>query len=84
LETINKEGRWWRTPRISWDGIRHIKIEGANLYGEAFTPVGEMWVPFAVDLRTGECAGSAYEARHARSHTSRGAPLTAKGLPHDR
>ena len=62
LETINKEGRWWRTSRISWDGIRHIKIEGANLYGEAFTPVGEIWVPFTVDLRTGECAGSAYEA----------------------
>jgi hypothetical protein len=35
--------------------------------GEAFTPVGEMWVPFWVDLRTGECEGSVYEADMRRA-----------------
>jgi len=28
METIKKEGRWWCIPRISWDGISNIKIEG--------------------------------------------------------
>src|SRR5262245_40789288 len=58
METINKEGRWWRTPRISWDGISNIKIEGNTLHGEAYSPFADRWVPFTVDLRTGECEGS--------------------------
>ena len=62
IDAINKEGRWWRTPRIAWDGISNIKIEGDTLYGDAFTAVGEMWVPFTVDLRTGECRDGVYEA----------------------
>jgi hypothetical protein len=56
IEAINKEGRWWRTGRISWDGIRNIKIEPASLC------VGDRWVPFTVDLTTGECQDSVYEA----------------------
>jgi hypothetical protein len=67
IEAINKEGRWWRTSRISWDGICNIKIEGNTLYGEAFTPIGEMLVPFAVDLRTGECKDGIYEADMRRA-----------------
>ena len=67
IEAINKEGRWWRTPRIAWDGISNIKIEGDKLYGEAFTPVGTMWVPFTVDLRTGECRDGVYEADMRRA-----------------
>ena len=67
LETINKQGLWWRTPRISWDGIRNLKVDGATLYGEAFTPVGEMWAPFSVDLRTGDCTDGVYEADMRRA-----------------
>jgi len=57
METIKKEGRWWCIPRISWDGISNIKIEGNTLQGEAYDPFADRWVPFTVDLRTGECEG---------------------------
>jgi hypothetical protein len=67
METINKEGRWWCIPRIAWDGICNIKIEGDMLYGEAFTPFEEKWVPFTVKLEDGKCEGSVYEADMARA-----------------
>jgi hypothetical protein len=67
METINEEGRWWCIPRIAWDGICNIKIEGDMLYGEAFTPFADKWVPFTVNLRTGECEGSVYEADMGRA-----------------
>lgn len=67
LETINGQGLWWRSSRISWDGIRRISIDGVTLHGEAFTPVGEIWVPFTVDLRTGECRDGIYEADMRRA-----------------
>ena len=67
IQAINKEGRWWHTGRISWDGIRNIKIEPARLCGEAFTPVGDRWVPFTVDLTTGECQDGVYGADMRRA-----------------
>jgi hypothetical protein len=67
METINQEGLWWRTPRISWDGITVSKIERGKLHGEAFTPFDQVWVPFTVDLRTGDCEGSVYEADMRRA-----------------
>jgi hypothetical protein len=45
IEAINKEGRWWLTSRISWDGISNIKIEGNTLHGEAYNPFADRWVP---------------------------------------
>src|SRR5262245_54535653 len=63
IETINKVGRWWRTPRVSWDGISNIKIEGNALHGEANSLSADRWVPFTVDLRTGEMRGQSRAQR---------------------
>jgi hypothetical protein len=68
LEAINKDGPWWRSSRISGDGIRRLRNEGATIYGEAFTPLGDAWVPFSFDLRTGKCEGSIYEQSLCGSH----------------
>jgi hypothetical protein len=67
LEAINKDGPWWCSSRISWDGIRHLRAEGATIHGEAFTPIGQLWVPFSFDLRTGRCEGSIYEKEIRRA-----------------
>lgn len=48
----------WSTPRISWDGMRNIAINGDRLTGEAYTPMGPPdWLPFEVDLNTGSFMG---------------------------
>jgi hypothetical protein len=68
MEAINEGGFWWRTPRIAWDEIRRVRIEGDTLYGEASTPIGSpTWMPFTVDLRTGECKDGIYEADMRRA-----------------
>jgi hypothetical protein len=61
FEAINKNGLWWRSPRISWDGIRNIIVEGTTLRGEASGLDDNWWVPFSLDLMTGRCANGIYE-----------------------
>ena len=67
LEAINIDGPWWCSSRISWDGIGRLRVEGAIIYGEAFTPIGQVWAPFSFDLRTGRCEGSIYEEQIRRA-----------------
>ena len=50
----------WHSRRISWDGFDDLRIEGARIVGQAFDPMKEAWVPFAVDLRTGASEGGSY------------------------
>ena len=54
------KGEEWRTRRLSWDGFRAIRVEGDTLNGEGWTPAGERWVAFSVDLSTGQAIGAAY------------------------
>jgi hypothetical protein len=64
FEAINPTGSWWRSPRISWDGLRNVRREGMALRGEAFTPLAPndgAWFPFSLDLTTGRCADAIYE-----------------------
>jgi hypothetical protein len=53
-------GFQWRTRRLSWDGFRSFRVEGGILQGEAWTPIGDKWAEFSVDLSTGEATGGAY------------------------
>jgi len=50
----------WQSPRISWDGFRNIEVRETELQGEAYTPGGDLWVPFKLDLLTGHCADGIY------------------------
>jgi hypothetical protein len=67
FEAIEKDGLWWQSPRISWDEIRNIKVEGTILRGEASmpTPDGNKWAPFTVDLMTGQSENGTYQIRRA-------------------
>ena len=69
FEAIKKDGIWWQSPRISWDEIRNIKVEGTILRGEASTPTpdGNKWAPFTVDLMTGQCEGGIYQDQIRRA-----------------
>jgi hypothetical protein len=52
----------WRSPRISWDGFRDIEVNGTELSGKAYTPIGDVWVPFKLDLLTGHCRNAIYQS----------------------
>lgn len=69
FEAIGPEGLLWRSDRISWDGMRSLKITGPNLSGEAWDPLSDSWVPFALDLITGRSRGGSYEGWTARQLT---------------
>jgi hypothetical protein len=57
FESHSEYGRQWKTPRISWDGMRSVTLAGDELRGEAWTPLGERWVPFSLNIRSGRVVG---------------------------
>jgi len=52
---IKADNSGWLSPRISWDGFRNIEVREAELLGEAYMPIGDVWVLFKLDLLTGHC-----------------------------
>lgn len=48
--------------RVSWDGIRKVAVEGAKLYGEAYDPMQDAWIPFDVDILDGTVNGGSFGA----------------------
>ena len=57
---LGADNKGWRSPRISWDGFRNVRVAGTDLLGEAYTPVEDSWVPFKLDLLTGHCPDGVY------------------------
>jgi hypothetical protein len=49
----------WESPRVSWDGLRTLQVNGERLCGEAWEP-GDTWHPFELDLNTGSVNGGSY------------------------
>jgi hypothetical protein len=64
---VKADNSGWRSPRISWDGFRNIDVRDTELFGEAYTPVQDAWVPFTLDLLTGRCVDGIYEKEIARA-----------------
>jgi hypothetical protein len=69
FEAIRNDGIWWRSPRVSWDKIRNINIDGTILRGEASIPTstGAKWSTFTVDLMTGNCVDSTFQNQMSRA-----------------
>jgi hypothetical protein len=61
LEAIGAAGTIWKSPRLSWDGMRSLSKAGTTLTGEAYDPMTDEWKGFVVDLRTGEAVGGSYD-----------------------
>lgn len=60
FELTNGHSMIWRTPRISWDGMRDIKINERRLTGQSLYFDGT-WRNFSVDLVEGTVAGASYD-----------------------
>ncbi|MEA2327115.1 MAG: hypothetical protein QOE68_2074 [Thermoanaerobaculia bacterium] len=54
LEAFGRNGRLWKTGRISAGGFRGIVVTETRLMGEARHPSRQEWAGFSVDLASGE------------------------------
>ncbi|HEX4007485.1 MAG TPA: hypothetical protein VHX60_15015 [Acidobacteriaceae bacterium] len=52
-----REGRAWRTERLSSEGLRIETIDGGELRGFGWDLMTDREVPFTIDLRTGQRIG---------------------------
>jgi hypothetical protein len=57
---VGRDGVAWATPRISWDGFRHLVLDHDAIEGEAWSPVEDRWLPFRVSLADGTVVGGSY------------------------
>jgi hypothetical protein len=57
---VGPEGLAWKSRRISLDGFRALSVADQFLAGESWTPIDEKWVPFRLNVLTGEHEGGAY------------------------
>lgn len=64
LTIVEPDGSYWRTERISWDGLKVFAIENNIVTGEAFDPTHESdtWCPFSYDIDTKIVKGGSYHA----------------------
>lgn len=60
FEALDAEKVVWRSHRVSWDGIRNMEQAGRTLTGEAFDPMTDRWLPFSLNLTSGEIQGGSY------------------------
>jgi hypothetical protein len=76
VRELSSAGQLWRSPRISWDGIKDIKVEDGILTGLSYDPMDEAneWVPFSIDLTTKQIEGGSYR----RHYTDNGQPIQKK------
>jgi hypothetical protein len=58
---IRADNSGWISPRISWDGFRNVDVHETELFGEAYSWIGDIWAPFKLDLLTGHCTDGIYE-----------------------
>ncbi|MDT0644919.1 hypothetical protein RM553_18925 [Zunongwangia sp. F363] len=59
----NKSGEYWRSGRISWDGIKELSLTGNKLKGQSYDPTNENqhWSPFELDMKTKELKGGSFQ-----------------------
>ena len=55
-------GELWTTPRLSWEGVTLIGVEGDALHGTGWNLFDDAEVEFTVDLRSRSVSGGGYSA----------------------
>jgi len=62
LTVFEINGEHWHTERISWDGIKDLKLKGTLVSGLSFDPMNDKnrWVEFIVDLEKRNVKGGSY------------------------
>jgi hypothetical protein len=58
----NDKWKLWASDRISWDGIKDLKLDGSILSGITYDPTNsiEPWCPFTLNIETKEITGGSY------------------------
>lgn len=62
LTIIEPDGSHWDTERISWDGLKQLKVENNTVTGLSYDPMydADEWVHFFYDLDTRTLTGGSY------------------------
>lgn len=76
IELFESDGIVWTSPRISWGGIRKLKLKDSILTGESYDPMNDAdtWVDFKIDLKSKEVTGGSYR----KYFTDDGQPINKK------
>jgi hypothetical protein len=56
---LRADGTIWHTPRLSWDGLRAVRVVDSVVMGEGWDASKSAYVPFEVDVTTGSSTGGA-------------------------
>jgi hypothetical protein len=58
----NSNGQLWLSERISWDGIKNLKISEDTVRGTTYDPTNSIqdWCDFSINLKTKEIIGGSY------------------------
>lgn len=69
LTIIEQNGEYWRTERISWDGISELNVNGNIVSGLSYDPMNENdeWVKFTVDIENRKLEGGSYKKYEIKS-----------------
>jgi hypothetical protein len=59
FELLGSESTIWQTRRISWDGMRDLRLQGLTLTGRSWC-YDDTWSDFTVDLVEGTVVGGSY------------------------
>lgn len=59
----NQSGDFWESDRISWDGIRDLKLDENIVTGQSYDPTNSIkpWADFSVDLDSKEINGGSFQ-----------------------
>jgi len=60
FERVEKGESVWTSRRVSWDEMLNVTVTDSTLVGEAYDPMTNDWIPFEVDLETGDVRGGSY------------------------
>lgn len=62
ITILETNGADWDSERISWDGLKDLKIEGSIVTGLSFDPMydRDVWVKFTYDIDTKTLVGGSY------------------------
>jgi hypothetical protein len=62
LTIIEKNGEYWTTERISYDGIKELKLKGHILTGLSYVPTSDddLWVEFTLNLENRKVTGGSF------------------------
>lgn len=59
----NKTGEIWKSDRISWDGIKDLKLVDNKISGQTYDPTNsnQHWSDFELDFETKEIKGGSFQ-----------------------